>query len=234
LNTALSPCISGVVGYSVVMLCRMPFMTKFCEATHFKPHLFSTMINTVLAGAVAVTGPCAFMDNTQASIIGGFAALGYFAADFLSANVLGIEDPMRAFAVHGGGGVIGILAGAFGNEKTIAIAYSKAVDSDNKLLRTVGHQFANQILGLVVIAMVSGLGTGCVFYFLKRYNLLRSNEPTKYQRHEWEQELFGELDPGTHNLIYETKSQRSEYEYDDVNDNNLAPSLVKSYNTFIN
>jgi len=108
------------------------------------------------------------------------------------------------------------------------------VDLNNKLIRSVAHQFGNQLLGLVVIAMVSGLGTACVFYFLKRYNLLRSNEPTKYQRHEWEQELFGELDPGTHNLIYETKSQRSENEYDDVNDNNLAPSLVKSYNTFVN
>ncbi|MDQ6890319.1 MAG: ammonium transporter, partial [Bacteroidota bacterium] len=68
------------------------------------------MANGMLAGLVAITAPCAFVNSLSAVIIGVIAGLlVIFAAFFVEKN-LKIDDPVGAFAVHGANGFWGVLS----------------------------------------------------------------------------------------------------------------------------
>jgi Amt family ammonium transporter len=73
------------------------------------------MVNGMLAGLVAITAPCAFVDPWAAAVIGGLA--GIFVV--LAATMIErrrIDDPVGAIAVHGVNGLWGVLAiGIFAN-----------------------------------------------------------------------------------------------------------------------
>jgi Amt family ammonium transporter len=73
------------------------------------------MVNGMLAGLVAITAPCAFVDPWAAAVIGTIAGiLVIFAAGFFEKR--GIDDPVGAVAVHGVCGTFGVLAvGLFAN-----------------------------------------------------------------------------------------------------------------------
>ena len=67
------------------------------------------MVNGMLAGLVAVTAPCAFIQPWAAAVIGIIAGvLIPVAAGFIEKR--GIDDPVGAVAVHGIGGTFGVLA----------------------------------------------------------------------------------------------------------------------------
>ena len=76
------------------------------------------MVNGMLAGLVAITAPCAFVDPYVAAIIGTIAGvLVIFAYNFIE-NKLKVDDPVGAVAVHGVNGLFGVLAvGLFANGK---------------------------------------------------------------------------------------------------------------------
>jgi Amt family ammonium transporter len=68
------------------------------------------MCNGLLAGLVAITAPCAFVNALSAVIIGAIAGiLVILAYNFVDAK-LKIDDPVGAFAVHGVNGAWGCLA----------------------------------------------------------------------------------------------------------------------------
>src|ERR1041384_5562553 len=73
------------------------------------------LCNGMLAGLVAITAPCAFVDPWAAAVIGGVAGVIVpWAAGFIERR--GIDDPVGAVAVHGVGGGWGVLAvGLFAN-----------------------------------------------------------------------------------------------------------------------
>jgi Amt family ammonium transporter len=67
------------------------------------------MANGMLAGLVAITAPCAFVQPWAAMVIGTIAGvLVIFAARFIERR--GIDDPVGAVAVHGVCGTFGVLA----------------------------------------------------------------------------------------------------------------------------
>ncbi len=73
------------------------------------------MANGMLAGLVAITAPCAFVDPYAAALIGAIAGVivviscGFF-------EKRGIDDPVGAISVHGVGGIFGVLSvGLFAN-----------------------------------------------------------------------------------------------------------------------
>jgi Amt family ammonium transporter len=67
------------------------------------------MANGMLAGLVAVTAPCAFIQPWAAMVIGIIAGiLVIFAARFIENR--GVDDPVGAVAVHGVCGTFGVLA----------------------------------------------------------------------------------------------------------------------------
>jgi ammonium transporter, Amt family len=73
------------------------------------------MCNGMLAGLVAITAPCAFVDPWAAAVIGGVAGiLVVLSVIFFEAR--GVDDPVGAISVHGTNGLWGVLSvGIFAN-----------------------------------------------------------------------------------------------------------------------
>jgi len=76
----------------------------------------SWLANGMLAGLVAITAPCAFVDAWAALLIGAIAGVLVVVAAIFIDTKLKIDDPVGAAAVHGVNGAWGILAlGLFAN-----------------------------------------------------------------------------------------------------------------------
>jgi Amt family ammonium transporter len=102
-NTMLA---SGAGGLSATLLAKMKFG---------KPDP-TWMCNGLLAGCVAITGPCAFVSSFSSIFIGAVAGLIVIGAALFVETTLKVDDPVGAVAVHGANGVWGILAlGLFAN-----------------------------------------------------------------------------------------------------------------------
>lgn len=69
----------------------------------------SMMCNAMLAGLVAVTGPCAFIGANTAILIGSIASVLVVEATLFVERKLKIDDPVGAISVHGVNGAFGIL-----------------------------------------------------------------------------------------------------------------------------
>ncbi|HEY1533231.1 MAG TPA: hypothetical protein VGF76_04415, partial [Polyangiaceae bacterium] len=69
----------------------------------------SMMCNSMLAGLVAITSPCAFVSPVGAFIIGAVAGVLVVWSVFF-VEKLGIDDPVGAISVHGTNGVWGLVA----------------------------------------------------------------------------------------------------------------------------
>ena len=66
------------------------------------------MVNGMLAGLVAITAPCAFVQPWAAMVIGIIAGVIVIEAiGFIERR--GIDDPVGAIGVHGVGGTFGVL-----------------------------------------------------------------------------------------------------------------------------
>jgi ammonium transporter, Amt family len=74
-----------------------------------KPDL-SFMANGMLAGLVAVTAPCAFINSTGAVVIGLIAGVLLVGATIFVEHRLRIDDPVGAISVHGVNGAWGVMA----------------------------------------------------------------------------------------------------------------------------
>ncbi|RYZ03042.1 MAG: ammonium transporter [Myxococcales bacterium] len=69
----------------------------------------SMMCNSMLAGLVAITAPCAFVTPVSAFIIGGIAGVLVVWSVFFF-DKLKIDDPVGAISVHGVNGLWGVIA----------------------------------------------------------------------------------------------------------------------------
>ena len=77
----------------------------------------SMMCNGMLAGLVAITAPCAFVDSWAAVVIGLIAGVLVVESVFFW-DKRGIDDPVGAVSVHGVNGLWGVIAvGIFANGK---------------------------------------------------------------------------------------------------------------------
>jgi Amt family ammonium transporter len=70
----------------------------------------SMMCNGMLAGLVAITAPCAFVNSLGAVIIGAVAGALVGASVFFVERILKLDDPVGALAVHGTCGSWGVLS----------------------------------------------------------------------------------------------------------------------------
>lgn len=74
------------------------------------------MCNGMLAGLVAITGPCAFVSASASIFIGAVSGVLVIAAALFLETTLKVDDPVGAIAVHACNGTWGILAlGLFAN-----------------------------------------------------------------------------------------------------------------------
>lgn len=76
----------------------------------------SMMCNGMLAGLVAITAPCAFVNPSAALLIGAVAGILVVAAVFFFERALKLDDPVGALSVHGVNGAWGVISvGLFAN-----------------------------------------------------------------------------------------------------------------------
>jgi Amt family ammonium transporter len=88
----------------------------FMMAKGMKPDA-TMMCNGMLAGLVAITAPCAFVDSWAAAAIGAIAGVLLVISVFFWEN-LGVDDVVGAISVHGVNGLWGVLSvGLFASGK---------------------------------------------------------------------------------------------------------------------
>jgi ammonium transporter, Amt family len=146
------------------------------------------MANGMLAGLVAITAPCAFVQGWSSALIGSIAAVIVIEAIFLIEK-RGIDDPVGAIAVHGIGGSLGVIfVGLFADGRYGALwnatenKYTDGHGVTGILYGTDGSflgsgsfgslgwgQLASQLIGLATIWIVMG---AIVYLFFKIQNAL--------------------------------------------------------------
>ena len=132
------------------------------------------MVNGMLAGLVAITAPCAFVSPWAAAVIGALAAVLVIEAAFFIERK-GIDDPVGAIAVHGVGGLFGVLCvGIFANGKYGA-GWNGAKDGAGEAIKVEGvlqgefGQLGAQLVGIAVLVTVI---FGIAYAFFKIQNKL--------------------------------------------------------------
>jgi ammonium transporter, Amt family len=128
------------------------------------------MCNGMLAGLVAITAPCAFVNSWAAAVIGAIAGvLVVFSVIFWERR--GIDDPVGAVSVHGVNGLWGLIAvGIFANGKygagwngVVRDAFSKDFGYDG--VRGILYGDVSQLFAQLIDATVVA-----VFGFLMAYS----------------------------------------------------------------
>jgi Amt family ammonium transporter len=177
-NTMLASVTSSIA-------CMLTLMAK-----GLKPD--PTMLcNGMLAGLVAITAPCAFVDPWGAAVIGAIAGVLVVLAVFFFEG-RGIDDPVGAISVHGVNGLWGVLSvgifatGAYGAgwngvvRESFVTAYGS--DGVRGLLYGDFSQFIMQIIDCVVVA---------VFGFIMAYVWFKISDMITPLRVSAETELEG-------------------------------------------
>ena len=170
INTNLAAALGGIVAMITVWV-------KFG-----KPDL-SMAMNGALAGLVAITAPCAFVDPWAAMVIGGIG--GYIVVRGVELlDKLHIDDPVGAFPVHGICGVWGTLSVGIFGKAALGMANNGFIYSGNPM------QLGVQIVGSAASVAFVVVSMGIVFKLIDLTVGLRVSR---------EEELRG-LDIGEHGI----------------------------------
>lgn len=130
-------------------------------------------VNGILAGLVAITAPCAFVDVWAAAVIGAIAGVWVCIASVLLER-LKIDDPVGAVPVHLGNGIWGVLAvGIFANGNPDTALWNGVSSPVTGLLYGSGTQILAQLAEAVSIFVVVFGATWAFFKILAALKLLR-------------------------------------------------------------
>lgn len=147
-----------------------------------KPDL-SMAMNGALAGLVAITAPCAFVDPWAAIIIGGVGGV-LVVLSVILLDKLKIDDPVGAFPVHGVNGIWGTLAiGLFGKS-------ALGISGDGLFMGGGFTQLGIQLIGVISAVAFVSVAMGIIFKLIDVTIGLRVSR---------EEEMRG-LDIGEHGL----------------------------------
>jgi Amt family ammonium transporter len=121
------------------------------------------MCNGMLAGLVAITAPCAFVDPWGAAVIGAVAGVLVILSVFFF-EARGVDDPVGAISVHGVNGLWGVLSvgifatGAYGAgwNGVVRDSFVTAYGSDGVrgILYGDPSQFFMQLIDCIVLVSV--------------------------------------------------------------------------------
>jgi Amt family ammonium transporter len=155
-TTTLAAAIAGFVWPACEWIMRgKPSVLGFCSG--------------IVAGLVVVTPACGFVNTTGAVII-GFAAgiIPYFAVSYLK-KMIGYDDALDTFGVHGVGGTLGaLLTGLLADEKV------------NSVVSGVKEGlFLSQVKAVVVTMVLSVVATAIIAFVVKAVIGLRPSEETE-------------------------------------------------------
>jgi len=133
-----------------------------------KPDI-SMSANGVLAGLVAITAPCAFVNSVSAVIIGLVAGVIVCVVVFVVERVLKVDDPVGAVAVHGANGAWGVLSLGLFADGTYGDGLNGVTGTVKGLFYGDISQFGAQLLGCATnFIFVSAL----MYVFFKLLNLI--------------------------------------------------------------
>ncbi|MBI3151884.1 MAG: ammonium transporter [Chloroflexi bacterium] len=141
----------------------------------------SISVNGILAGLVAITAPCAFVDSWAAVVIGLIAGLIVCWATVLL-DKLKIDDPVGAVPVHFFNGIWGVLAvGIFANGNPDTAAWNGVESAVTGLLYGGSTQIVAQLLEVFSI-FVTVFGLSYLFFkLLAALKLLRVSREVELQ-----------------------------------------------------
>ena len=124
----------------------------------------SMTANGTLAGLVAITAPCAFVDGISSFIIGLVAGLLVCVSVAFVENKLKLDDPVGAISVHGVNGFWGVIAlGLFADGK-----YGDGLNGVAGGVRGLFYGDPTQLYAqLIAIAVLLVWGFGVSFVFFK-------------------------------------------------------------------
>ncbi len=129
---------------------------------HGKPSVLG-IISGAVAGLVAVTPASGFVNPTGALIIGIVAGGGCYVAAVHIKKMLGYDDSLDAFGVHGIGGIIGaILTGVFADVAVNELGKDASV--------------MTQIYGVAVTVIYTAVATAIILYVIKAIIGLRPSD----------------------------------------------------------
>ena len=126
-----------------------------------KPTLVGLVTGTI-AGLASITPASGFVGPIGALIIGGSAGVICYVLVSFVKSTLKVDDSLDVFAVHGAGGVLGVLLVSFLTDTNIGgVGYSEGMNASSQLnvqLIGIGSVFAwSVILSLIIIVIVKAL-----------------------------------------------------------------------------
>jgi len=151
----------------------------FTWVKYGKPDV-SMCLNASLAGLVAITAPCDVVDATGSIIIGVVAGLLVVFGVWFCDNVVHVDDPVGAVAVHCCNGIWG----------TIAVGLFATTNAPECTINGFFHQLGLQLLGVITVLAWTAVTMTIVFKVIDKTVGLRVSE---------EEEIVG-LDIKEHGL----------------------------------
>jgi ammonium transporter, Amt family len=138
---------------------------SYFDHKHFTGPDIQAVCTGALAGLVAITAPCAYVDPWAALLIGAIAAPLALYGNFFVERKLKIDDPVGAFGIHGLNGLFGLLAvglfanGAYGGVKGVLINGTAGLG-----------QLTAQVIDMAVVAGFS-FGMGLLIFGMIKYTI---------------------------------------------------------------
>jgi ammonium transporter, Amt family len=137
-----------------------------------KPDL-SFMANGMLAGLVAVTAPCAFINSTGAVLIGLIAGVLLVGATIFIEHRMKVDDPVGAISVHGVNGAWGVIAVGLFADGTYGAGLNGVAGGVRGLL--YGGGFGQLAAGLIAIVACIAFTFTAFYAFFKIVGYLVGN-----------------------------------------------------------
>jgi Amt family ammonium transporter len=169
-NTLLAACI----GFVIAMVLT--------DVKYGKPDV-SMSCNGMLAGLVAITAPCAFVQPWAASVIGIVAGVIVVESVWFFEK-RGVDDPVGAISVHGVCGAFGVLAVGLFADGSYGVGWNGSLANNTKGVTGIfyggsgGGQLAAQAAGVLTIGIVM-FGIAYAFFYIQNKVMKGGIRPTR-------------------------------------------------------
>ncbi len=128
----------------------------------------SMMCNGMLAGLVAITAPCGFVNSASACVIGLVSGVLVVEAAFFIERKLKIDDPVGAVAVHGCNGAWGCLALGLFADGTYGDGWNGVAGTVRGLFYGDASQFFAQCTGVIANIFYVGILSFAIFRLIDK------------------------------------------------------------------